>query len=142
MSVGVVLAGGLYLWQGWIWIDPVVSLAIALAIVVGTWSLFRQSLHLLFEGVPEHIDLPSVRQRLLDLPGVQAVHDLHVWAMDTSEVALTAHLVLKNEKRDSDALLHVAADELHEHFDIRHVTLQLESEKFAFTCDPGSGKSC
>jgi cobalt-zinc-cadmium efflux system protein len=142
VSVGVVLAGGLYLWQSWMWIDPVVSLAIALVIVVGTWSLFRQSLHLLFEGVPEHIDLPSVRQRLLELPGVQAVHDLHVWAMDSSEVALTAHLVLNDENRDCDALLRLAADELHKHFDIRHVTVQLESDSYALTCNPASGQSC
>lgn len=142
VSVGVVLAGGLYLWQGWMWIDPVASLAIALVTVIGTWSLFRQSLHLLFEGVPEHIDLPSVRQRLLELPGVEAVHDLHVWAMDTSEVALTAHLVLNDENRDCDALLRVAADELHKRFDIRHVTLQLESDSYALTCNPASGQSC
>ena len=78
VSVGVVIAGGLYLWRGWSWIDPVVSLLIAAVIVVGTWSLFRQSLHLLFDGVPEHIVLPEVRQSLLDLPGVIALHDLRL----------------------------------------------------------------
>jgi len=140
VSLGVVLAGGLYLWKRWTWIDPVASLAIAVVIVVGTSSLFRQSLHLLFDGVPEHIDLSAVRQRLLELPGVRAVHDLHVWAMGTSEVALSAHLVLKNESRDADSLLHAATNELHEHFDIPHVTLQLESETFALTCGPASGQ--
>lgn len=142
VSLGVVLSGGLYLWQGWTWIDPVASLAIALVIVVGTLSLFRQSLHLLFDGVPEHIDLLAVRQRLLELPGVQGVHDLHVWAMGTSEDALSAHLVLKNEGRDADSLLHAATNELHEHFDIPHVTLQLESETFALTCNPAGGQCC
>ena len=84
VSVGVVLAGALYLWRGWSWIDPVVSLMIALVIVIGTWSLFRKSLHLLFDGVPEQVDLPAVRQFLLSQPGVCDVHDLHVWAMSTA----------------------------------------------------------
>ncbi|MEX2044976.1 MAG: hypothetical protein WD941_06455, partial [Opitutus sp.] len=75
-----------------------------------------------------------VREKLLGLFGVTAVHDLHVWALDTTETALTAHLVVGGENRDRDALLHVAAEELHEHFEIRHVTLQLESEAFAETC--------
>jgi cobalt-zinc-cadmium efflux system protein len=134
VSVGVVLAGALYLWRGWTWIDPVVTLLITAVIVVGTWSLFRKSLHLLFDGVPENVDVPAVRENLLSLPGVTGVHDLHVWALDTSETALTAHLVVSGANRDPDALLRAAAEELHEHFEIRHVTLQLESEAFAQTC--------
>lgn len=134
VSAGVVLAGGLYLWQGWEWIDPVMSLVIACVIVIGTWSLFRQSLHLLFDGVPEHLDLNEVRQHLLGLPNVLTVHDLHIWAMATSETALTAHLVLRGEGHDSDALLRLATVALHEHFNIRHVTLQIESEHYAAVC--------
>ena len=139
VSLGVVLAGGLYLWQGWQWIDPVVSLVIAAVIVIGTWSLFRQSLHLLFDGVPEHIDLAAVERRLLDLPGVIVVHDLHVWALDAAEPALTAHLVLSDEMPDIDGLLIRATDELHEHFEIRHVTLQTESRSYAARCDASGG---
>jgi len=139
VSLGVVLAGGLYLWQGWQWIDPVVSLVIAAVIVIGTWSLFRQSLHLLFDGVPEHIDLAAVERRLLDLPGVIVVHDLHVWALDAAEPALTAHLVLSDETPDIDGLLIRATDELHEHFEIRHVTLQTESRSYAARCDASGG---
>jgi cobalt-zinc-cadmium efflux system protein len=138
VSVGVVLAGALYLWRGWTWIDPVVTLLIVVVIVMGTWSLFRKSLHLLFDGVPESVDVPAVRQKLLSLPGVAGVHDLHVWAMDTTETALTAHLVVRGDNRDPDVLLHEAAEELHEHFEIRHVTLQLESEAFAKIC----GQTC
>ncbi len=134
VSVGVVLAGALYLWQGWTWIDPVVTLLITAVIVVGTWSLLRKSLHLLFDGVPENVDVPAVRETLLRLAGVNGVHDLHVWALDTTETALTAHLVVGDENRDPDALLHAAAAELHDHFEIRHVTLQLESEAFGQTC--------
>ena len=134
VSLGVVLAGGLYLWRGWQWIDPMTGLVIAAVIVAGTWSLFRRSLHLLFDGVPESVDLPAVRERLLNLPGVQAVHDLHVWAMDTHESALTAHLALNDGKQDTDGLLLAATRDLHDHFEIRHVTLQLESTKFAEAC--------
>ncbi len=134
VSAGVVLAGGLYLWQGWSWIDPVVSLLIAGVIVIGTWSLFRRSLHLMFDGVPEHIDLAEVRRRLLSLPNVLTVHDLHIWAMATSETALTAHLVLRGEGHDVDATLSLATAALHEHFEIRHVTLQVESERYAAAC--------
>jgi cobalt-zinc-cadmium efflux system protein len=127
VSVGVVLAGALYLWRGWSWIDPVVSLAIALVIVIGTWSLFRQSLHLLFDGVPEQVDLPAVRQFLLSQPGVCDVHDLHVWAMSTAEVALTAHMVMA-PLPDDDRFLLAISEALREHFGIAHSTLQLEHD--------------
>lgn len=134
VSVGVVLAGLLYLWQGWNWIDPIVSLLIALVIVIGTWSLFRQSLHLLFDGVPDDIDLAAVHQSLQKLESVMSVHDLHVWAMSTSDNALTAHLVIDGSHRDYDALLNKANDVLHEKFDIQHVSLQFESENYAMHC--------
>ncbi len=93
VSLGVVIAGAFYLWQGWGWIDPVMSLVIALVVVVGTWSLFRRSLHLLFDGVPDEVDLAEVQAALLELPGVVSVHDLHVWAMSTSDNAITAKSV-------------------------------------------------
>lgn len=142
VSVGVVIGGALYLWQGWAWIDPVMSLAIAAVVVIGTWSLFRQSLHLLFDGVPESIDLAAVRTLLLELPGVADVHDLHVWAMGTSQNALTAHLVLGDSGADADAVLHRAEHELHEHFEIRHVTLQIESAAYARLCALGGHVGC
>lgn len=142
VSLGVVLGGGLYLWQGWAWIDPVMSLAIALVIVLGTWNLFRQSLHLMFDGVPASVDLVAVRTLLMGLPGVSEVHDLHVWAMGTSETALTAHVVLKDQSTDPSAVLHEAEQELHEHFEIRHVTLQLESPAYAELCGLRAGSGC
>ncbi len=123
VSAGVVLAGALTLWFGWGWLDPVASLLIAVVIVVGTWSLFRQSLHLLFDGVPEHVDLHEVRECLQAMPGVAQVSDLHVWAMGTAEVALTAHLVMPQGPAD-DAFLSAAANELRARFRIAHVTLQ------------------
>ncbi len=133
VSAGVVVAGGLALWFGWNWLDPVVSLLIAVVIVVGTWSLFRQSLHLLFDGVPEDVDLVAVKAYLESLPGVDRVHDLHVWAMGTSEVALTAHLVMPSAYPD-DAFFAVASRELHDRFEIEHSTLQALKVPFTVPC--------
>ncbi len=135
VSAGVVVAGALALAFGWNWLDPVASLVIAAVIVAGTWSLFRQSLHLLFDGVPDHVDLHAVQTLLEALPGVARVHDLHVWAMGTSEIALTAHLVMPDGGGD-DAFLIRATDELHAHFEIRHVTLQVVREAFREGCAP------
>lgn len=138
VSLGVIIAGALYLWQGWAWIDPLASILIALIVIVGTWSLFRQSLHLLFDGVPEHIDLQAVRATLNALPGVIAVHDLHVWAMSTAEPALTAHLVCR-EDTVIGSVLREAREQLLKHYAIDHVTLQIEHEACASHCDgPGA----
>ena len=139
VSLGVVIAGAVYLWQGWGWIDPVMSLVIAVVIVVGTWSLFRRSLHLLFDGVPEEIDLAEVQAALLELPGVVSVHDLHVWAMSTRENAITAHLVLTGCAPDHDRLLTLATEMLHERFEIHHAVLQPESEVYAANCPTACG---
>jgi cobalt-zinc-cadmium efflux system protein len=110
------------------------SLLIAAIVIVGTWSLFHQSLHMMFDGVPLNIDLLAVSDCLLRLPGVQGVHDLHVWAMSTSQVALTAHLVVTSDLKDNAALLAEAQQELNEHFGIAHVTLQTERADFAQNC--------
>jgi cobalt-zinc-cadmium efflux system protein len=133
VSAGVVVAGGLTLWMGWSWLDPVVSLLIAAVILWGTWSLFRQSLHLLFDGVPDHVDPQAVHASLLALPGIEHVHDLHIWAMDTSEVAMTAHLVMPVGHAD-DAFLQAATEMLHERFEITHVTLQVVKAPFTRPC--------
>ncbi|MBK9442885.1 MAG: cation transporter [Comamonadaceae bacterium] len=142
VSLGVVIGGALYLWQGWAWMDPVMSLAIATVIVLGTWGLFKQSLHLLFDGVPAGVDLQAVRQALLSLNGVADVHDLHVWAMGTSDIALTAHLVLADPAPDPSAVLHQAEHQLHARFEICHVTLQIESPAYALQCGLRSGVGC
>lgn len=134
VSAGVVVAGGLVLWMGWHWIDPVVSLLIAAVVVWGTWSLFRQSLHLLFDGVPERLDLREVRALLESLPGVAGVHDLHVWAMGTTDVALTAHLEMPGGGGDDD-FLQRTGEALHGRFGIGHVTLQIVRQPFCQPCD-------
>jgi cobalt-zinc-cadmium efflux system protein len=138
VSVGVVLAGALYLWQGWTWIDPAVSLVIAVLIVFGTWALLRETLHLMFDGVPAAITLTEVRQALRTLPSVADLHDLHVWALGTAENALTAHLVVVSEHAVDHSQLLVAAEKLlHDRFAITHVTLQIETEAHARQCACG-----
>ena len=125
VSLGVVAAGLLYLQFGWGWLDPLVSLAIAVVIVLGTWGLLRQSLHLAFDGVPEGIDLVEVHAWLLAQPGVVDVHDLHVWALGTSDVALTAHLVMP-AGHPGDAFVVALAEGLAHRFRIHHPTIQIE----------------
>lgn len=137
VSVGVVVAGALALWFGWDWLDPVVSLLIAAIILLGTWGLFRQSLHLLFDGVPQGIDLFAVRSYLESLPGVAHVHDLHVWAMSTSHIAMTAHLVMPKGS-PGDAFLQEITDALHDRFEIVHPTIQIEHAEIAHGCDHAS----
>lgn len=132
VSLGVVAAGALYLWTGWAWLDPVTSMVIALVIVAGTWGLFRGSLHLLFDGVPESVALAEVDALLRALPGVKGVHDLHVWAMSTTQIALTAHLVMPGG-HPGDAFLERIAHDLHHRFHITHPTIQIELD------DPNHG---
>ncbi|WP_268746527.1 cation diffusion facilitator family transporter [Nitrincola sp. A-D6] len=134
VSAGVVVAGILYLWKGWSWLDPVVSLLIALIIVISTWSLFRRSLHLLFDGVPDNIDLNSVESSLNTVSGVCSVHDLHIWAISTSENALTAHLVVTSDQ-DHNHILYQAGELLKHQFELHHFTLQLESLEYAKNCE-------
>ena len=133
VSAGVVGAGALVLWQGWLWVDPVTSLVIAAVILLSTWQLFRDSLHLMFDGVPRSIDLDAVRAELEALPGVDCVHDLHVWASGTTEVVLTAHVVMPAGHPD-DAFFRKAAARMKERFAIGHVTLQASTEPVMPAC--------
>ena len=125
IAAGVVVAGFAMRRTGWLWLDPVVSLAIALIVLVATWGLLKDSLALSLQGVPPEVDARAVGRWLCALPGVSDVHDLHIWAMSTTESALTAHLV-KPDVDDDDALLARAARELHDHFGIEHPTIQIE----------------
>jgi cobalt-zinc-cadmium efflux system protein len=125
VSAGVVVAGLAIRFTGWLWLDPVVSLIIAGVIFWGTWGLLRDAFHLAMGGVPREIDMVAVRDYLTGLPGVEDVHDLHVWGLSTAETALTAHLI-KPDSGDDDLLVEQATDELQARFDIDHVTLQWE----------------
>lgn len=133
VSLGVVIAGALYLWTGWNWLDPVTSLAIAVVIVLGTWGMFKQSLHLLFDGVPESVDLMAVQEYLLSQPGVEGIHDLHVWAMSTSDISLTAHLVMPNG-HPGDAFFREIETALHDRYEIAHSTIQIDLSPLDHGC--------
>ncbi len=126
VSAGVVAAGLVMRATGWAWLDPAVSLAIVAVITAGTWGLLRESLDLALDAVPAGIDPAAVRAYLAGLPGVAAVHDLHIWGMSTTATALTAHLVRPCGRLD-DALLARARRELHDRFGIGHVTIQVEA---------------
>lgn len=133
VSAGVVVAGALSLWMGWNWLDPVASLLIAAVILVGTWGLFRQSLHMLFDGVPDSVDPVAVRDYLAAVPGVSRVHDLHIWAMGTSDIAMTTVLVMPQGQAE-DALLEDITEHMHELFEITHVTIQVVKRPFTKPC--------
>jgi cobalt-zinc-cadmium efflux system protein len=135
VSVGVVIGGAITLVTSWTWVDPILGVAISVIVIAGTWSLFRQSLHLLFDGVPEDFDLASLNSRLLELQGVIAVHDLHVWALSTTEIAVTAHLVVDDCESNRPELLTEARNLLRAKFGVHHVTLQVESQGYAQACN-------
>jgi cobalt-zinc-cadmium efflux system protein len=125
ISGGVIVAAGLIALTGWNWIDPVIGLAIVAIIAIGTWGLFRDSLDLALDAVPAGIDRAAVEAFLLDQPGVSELHDLHIWSLSTSAVALTAHLVMPDSE-NTDSFLLELAEELREHFGIDHSTVQIE----------------
>jgi cobalt-zinc-cadmium efflux system protein len=125
VTAGVVVAGIAIALTGLLWLDPAVSLVVSAVIVYGTWDLVRQSLSLALAAVPQGVDAAAVRARLLAVPGVTALHDLHIWGMSTTETALTCHLVMPQGHPGDDALSHIA-HELEERFNIHHTTLQIE----------------
>ena len=125
VSSGVIVAGGLILITGWNWLDPAASIAISLVIVWGTWGLLREAVNYSLDAVPAGIDPGEVVTFLSERPGVQSVHDLHVWAMSTTETALTCHLVMP-EGHPGDEFLKELFDQLHHKFKIVHPTLQIE----------------
>jgi len=132
VSVGVVLGGIGVLTIGWLWLDPAISLVIVVVIVIGTWSVLTESLDMAFDAVPRSVDPHRVRGFLQALPGVTGIHDLHIWAMSTTETALTAHLVMPGGPPDDQFLRNVAG-ELKRHYRIAHTTLQVEH---------GAGPAC
>ena len=138
VTLGVLLSGIAIIYTGAEWIDPAISPLIVVVILWSTWGLFRQSMRLSLDAVPEGIDPAEVRRCLKDLPGVAEVHDLHIWAMSTTETALTAHLVAGDDLGESSGLVRTAAAKLHEEFGIEHTTLQLETDSDARNCEQES----
>src|SRR5439155_19783660 len=133
VSLGVVAAGIGIVTTGWLWLDPAISIAVSVLILLGTLALLRDSLNLALDAVPSGIDPDAVRAYLMAVPGVQEVHDLHVWAMSTTETALTVHLVAGDGTTDDAFLAHMC-DELDDRFEIHHATIQLERGDPDYPC--------
>jgi cobalt-zinc-cadmium efflux system protein len=133
VSGGVVIAGLIIMRTGWHWIDPLMSLAINGVILWGTWGLLRDSANLALDAVPEGIDTKAVRRYLESLPGITAVHDLHIWGLSTAQTALTVHLVKPDAEIDDGLLAEICCG-LKEHFGIAHATIQLECGDPAHPC--------
>lgn len=134
VSAGVVVAAIVMGATGWLWLDPAMSLVIVALITVATWGLLTESLHLALDAVPVSVDAQAVEEYLRALPGVAEVHDLHIWGMSTTEVALTAHLV-KPILDDDDQLLLAACKELNDHHGISHATFQIERGHGPHACE-------
>jgi cobalt-zinc-cadmium efflux system protein len=135
VSLGVVIAGLVILMTGWLWLDPVASLAINLTIVVGTWSLLRDAMAMSLNAVPPGVDAAKVGAFLSAQPGVEAIHDLHIWGISTTDTALTAHLVIP-AGHPGDAFLVELCEGLRERYKIGHATLQIESSEAHCTLAP------
>lgn len=127
VSLGVVITGVVLMYSGWLWLDPAISLAIIVVVLGSGWGLLSESLNLAVDAVPSHIDAREVREYLEKLPGVESLHDLHIWGMSTTETALTAHLVMRGREGSYDAFLSDTSSALHQRFAIHHATLQIEN---------------
>lgn len=125
VSFGVVVAGILILQTGWLFIDPLISLFIVAVVLVGTWSLLRDSFNLAIDSVPENIDMAGVRNYLVSIENVCGIHDLHVWPLSTTATALSVHLVINDVPLEKDFLSKIQ-QQLHDRFSIEHSTIQLE----------------
>lgn len=132
-SAGVVLAGLIIMLTGWERLDPLTSLAINVGIVVATWGLLREAFSMSMAAAPSSIDPAIVRSFLAARPGVASVHDLHIWSMSTTEVALTCHLVMP-DGRPADGFLHDLSREAAARFGIGHATIQFETTETARLC--------
>jgi cobalt-zinc-cadmium efflux system protein len=133
ISLGVLVAGLVVLSTGWAWIDPAVSLVIVVLIMKSTWALLREALDMTLGAVPGNVDAGAVETFLLARPGVTGVHDLHIWSMSTTDVALTCHLVMPGGY-PGDAAIDDIARQLKEQFGIHHTTLQTEQGTTQHEC--------
>ena len=118
---------------GWLWLDPVLSLLIVIVILIGTWNLLKESVNLSVDAVPEGTDIQGIKNYLTKIDNVTAFHDLHVWALSTTETALTVHLVTSDEMINNAFLLDIQ-QQLHDKFHIEHVTIQIENISSENSC--------
>ena len=133
ISMGVVIAAILIFYTHWMWLDPAMGLVIVIIILWGTWGLLRDSVRLIMDAVPRHIDQSKIQEFLKTLPGVEAVHDLHIWGLSTKEVALTAHLMMPNTPL-ADIDYEKINKILKEKFHIHHATIQVETGQLDYSC--------
>lgn len=133
VSVAVVLGGLIIYFTDWLLVDPLLGLIIIGVIAISAWGLLRDSFNLALDAVPENIDLPAIKQYLLSIPDVEAIHDLHVWGMSTTDVALTAHLLCDTDKVD-DKILQEISTELEKRFNVSHSTIQIENGRCDLEC--------
>jgi cobalt-zinc-cadmium efflux system protein len=126
-SIGVVVAAIVIRYTGWMIADPIASFVTTAFIVRGAWSLVRESVDILLESTPPHIDLDQVRIQLEAIPGIESVHDLHVWAVSPRMVAMSAHAICRDSSAQQHALEHV--HDAMRLFGIQHVTVQLERDE-------------
>jgi len=126
-SVGTVLAAVIIRFTGWLPADPIVSILVTLLIVRGAWRLVRESVDVMLESTPAHISLGGVRAQLEAIPGVESVHDLHVWTVTSGVVAMSAHAIVREPERQQHVLEHV--HDVMRLFGIQHVTIQLERQE-------------
>ncbi len=134
VTLGVLGAGVLIIFTNANWLDPVISLVIVVVVLWSTWGLFRDTMRLSLDAVPDGIDPDAVRSYLRSLPGVSDVHDLHIWAMSTTETAMTAHVIVPKFDGQANPFIQRARKGLHDHFEIVHTTLQIESGEPADPC--------
>ena len=126
-SVGTILAGVVILWTGWHWADPAASIVIGVLILLSSFSLVRESVDILMQATPRHLDLAEVQRTLETVAGVKQIHDLHVWTLTAGLFTLTAHVVV-NGAHDHHALLDALEKTIQERFGIDHITIQLEPQ--------------
>lgn len=126
-SLGVILGAAIIMMTGWQWVDPVVAIGIGLWVLPRTWTLLRDTTHILLEGVPRGLRLAEVREAISGTPGVASTHDLHVWSMTSDDVSVSAHVELQ-EGASAESVRIAVATVLHDRFDIEHATIQVEEE--------------
>ena len=140
VSVGVVVSGVIIHFTGWMLVDPLMSIAVAVAILFSTWGMLKDSLRLSLDGIPEGIDLEEIKKLMMTVDGIRNVHHLHIWAISTTENAITAHVVIKDlEQMETikPALKHLLAEH-----NISHCTLEFETEDHMCPCQGCDGKHC
>ncbi|MBS0286906.1 MAG: cation transporter [Proteobacteria bacterium] len=134
VSLGVIIGAAVIFYTQWFWIDPALCLGISLLIVLSSWRLCKESINLILHAVPEHISPEEVRKYLLAHENVVSVHDLHIWAISTSETALSAHIIVAIQEKDNAILKQLSHDLAHQ-FKIQHATIQIELQSDNLSCD-------